>query len=539
MIELESSYTFIFSTLISFLVFFLGIFVYTSNPKKIINLTFFGLTATIVGWAASIIFVFNIHNEVISFLSARLAFAFSTWVAFFLYYFTYHFPMKNKNYHPPLRWILVGTITVFIFSSFTPYVLEDIQMTAVGQTNKYGDGYFVFALYFVGFIAASFYNLLSKRKHMNAIQKKQTNLILAGFFISSLSAFTTNFVLTRITESATVSQYGPLMVVFFVAFSAYAILRHRLFNIKIIAAELLTFVIWFVLFMQTILAETIEAAVINGSLFVFVLVFGMFLIRGVIKEVEQGEKMRILSSKLERTNKELEELDKVKSQFLSFATHQVKTPMTAIKGYACLIYYNVDKLSRSKIEQMAGKMKLSTDRTISLVNNLLDLKKVEEGRMQYNFEKASLADLARGVVDDLRLIAQEKGLYLVFETPAYNGEAEIDIQKVREVIQNLVENAIKYTDRGWVRVEVKKVEEDIVVSVRDSGRGVSAKVLPHLFREYERGSAVTTAIQGTGLGLFIAKQIITDHHGKIWAESAGEQKGSMFAIRLPMEQPKV
>jgi signal transduction histidine kinase len=82
------------------------------------------------------------------------------------------------------------------------------------------------------------------------------------------------------------------------------------------------------------------------------------------------------------------------------------------------------------------------------------------------------------------------------------------------------------------------MEADIVVSVRDSGRGVSAKVLPHLFREYERGSAVTTAIQGTGLGLFIAKQIITDHHGEIWVESAGEQKGSMFAIRLPMEQPK-
>ncbi|MFH1188749.1 MAG: ATP-binding protein [bacterium] len=316
---------------------------------------------------------------------------------------------------------------------------------------------------------------------------------------------------------------------------AYTIFKHHLFNIKVIAAEMLTFIIWFVLFIQTLLAKNIEGVIINGSLLIFVIIFGIFLIRGVIHEIEQREKFEVLNKKLGKANERLQELDQMKSRFLSFASHQVKTPMTAIKGYACLIYYNVDRLPKTKVKQMAGKIKLATDRTISLVNNLLDLRKIEEGRMQYNFEAVSFAQVVRDVVEELRSIAQEKGLYFVFEAPAFEGEAQIDIQKMREVLQNLVENAIKYTDKGWVRLSVKQGGDmDIVFSVKDSGRGISVNVLPQLFKEYERGSAVETAIQGSGLGLFIAKQIVVDHGGKIWAESAGDQKGSAFFVQLPL-----
>jgi signal transduction histidine kinase len=122
----------------------------------------------------------------------------------------------------------------------------------------------------------------------------------------------------------------------------------------------------------------------------------------------------------------------------------------------------------------------------------------------------------------------------VFECPKTSPEKIIlkaDEQKLRQVIQNLIENAIKYTDKGFVKVELKEDKDSVLISVIDSGRGISKELLPNLFKQFSRDSSVKK-IQGTGLGLYIAREIIKDHHGKIWAESEGEGKGAMFCVRM-------
>ena len=299
-----------------------------------------------------------------------------------------------------------------------------------------------------------------------------------------------------------------------------------LFDIKIIVTELLTFTIWVFLLMRVLLAETWRAGIIDGSLFVFVIIFGILLIRSVIKEVEQREKLEVL-------NKKLEELNRLKSEFLSFASHQVKAPMTIVKGFAQLIYEGAYGAIPDKVKETSKKIINSANKMIALVENLLDLRKIEEGKMEFNFTEVEINKLVSGTIEELRPMAQDKNLDLTFTGLANEIKIKADSQKLSQVFQNFIDNAIKYTDEGWVKVKVEEKGNSVLISVSDSGRGLSRELRPHLFEQFSRDSEMAKEIQGTGLGLYIAKQIVEAHHGKIWAESEGEGKGTTFYVEMP------
>lgn len=156
--------------------------------------------------------------------------------------------------------------------------------------------------------------------------------------------------------------------------------------------------------------------------------------------------------------------------------------------------------------------------------------------MEYKFNEINVTELVKNIIGELKLMAQEKKLDLTFEAPKPSfKEVKIkaDEQKIRQVIQNLVENAIKYTDKGFVKVELKEKPDSVLITVTDSGRGISQELLPNLFQQFSRDSSAKK-IQGTGLGLYIAKEIINAHHGRIWAESEGSGKGATFYVELPV-----
>ncbi|HDH31192.1 MAG TPA: HAMP domain-containing histidine kinase, partial [Candidatus Wolfebacteria bacterium] len=188
----------------------------------------------------------------------------------------------------------------------------------------------------------------------------------------------------------------------------------------------------------------------------------------------------------------------------------------------------------------------AVDRLVDLVNNILNLGRIESGRMEYNFEEINFVDMVSEVVDELKLIADEKKLDLLFdvevkETPkgtsagsVPTGQVKIkaDPQKLRQVIQNLIDNAIKYTPDGFVKVAITSEKDSVLFSVVDTGVGILPEFLPNLFQKFVRETAPGQRIQGTGLGLYIAKEIIKAHGGEIWAESEGRGFGSQFFVRL-------
>jgi signal transduction histidine kinase len=210
--------------------------------------------------------------------------------------------------------------------------------------------------------------------------------------------------------------------------------------------------------------------------------------------------------------------------------------MAVIKGYATLIGDGtLAGVPTDKIVEIAKKIGAAASRTLSMVNNLLDMRKIEEGRMSYVFEQLNVVPPIRTIVTDLETIAKDKGLALTFEASKEEVILNMDIQKFTQVIQNLIDNSVKYTDAGWVKVSVGESDGKVLFAVSDSGRGISKDFAAKMFSQFARDPALAQDTKGTGLGLFIAKQIVEAHGGRIWAFSEGEGSGSTFSVEIPAE----
>ena len=281
---------------------------------------------------------------------------------------------------------------------------------------------------------------------------------------------------------------------------------------------------------------TVAAGAIFGSLWGVVIVsiastigaglsfiIARYLARDIVSQwVKRNEKF-----------KKLDELSHFKSELLSLASHQIRSPLAAIKGFISLIITGSYGEVSDRIKETLGKVQKSADELIGLINTLLDVRKVEEGKMEYVFARTDLNKIVTDVVDLLRSLAETKKLEFTFVSPGKEIPVNADAEKLKQVIQNLTDNAIKYTPSGFVKVELKEEGGMATVSVSDSGLGVPSDLIPYLFEEFVRDERVKKEIRGTGLGLYIARKITEAHGGKMSAESPGEGKGSTFRVVVP------
>ena len=236
---------------------------------------------------------------------------------------------------------------------------------------------------------------------------------------------------------------------------------------------------------------------------------------------------------LKKAKEELEQLNHFKTHLLALTSHQLKTPLGIIRGYSVLLREGFYGELSTKQKEVLAKMEFAAEDLVNLVDNVIDLRKVEEGRIEYQMNRLDFARVARQAGDELGHMASSKGLNLSFEGPDHEIFVNGDAQKLRHVIQNLVDNAVKYTDAGSVKVKVEEQGDQVIFSVADSGVGIPQDVMPFLFQEFVRDERVKQSIRGSGLGLFVAKTFIDAHKGKIWAESEGERKGSTFKFSIP------
>ncbi len=431
--------------------------------------------------------------------------------------------------------VSLGALSLFISSYLEGFIAKKYEKIYLGGAfvGESGFGLIIYTLVFLTAVVFILYKLFfAWQEEINKEIKTGLLYVFYGALATLTISFLTSFVFP-LFHVFTLSGLDSIGFLIFLSFIAYATTKHHLFNIKVIATELLTFAIWVFLLVQVILADSLRGRFISGALLFLVIIFGIFLIRSVIKEVEQRNRLEDLTKELQTANEKLKELDRLKSEFISIVSHQVRTPMTVIKGFASLIESDAGKLSIEKVQDMARKIKLATDRTVVLATNLLDMRRIEEGRMEYTFEEMKFSEFVENVVAELQLIAQGKKLEFTYEGPGREVIVHADPSKLRQVIYNLVENALKYTYEGWVKVRVTVDGDSVLFGVTDSGRGISPEALPNLFKEFSRDAA-SKSIQGTGLGLFIAKQIVLAHTGEVWAESEGIGKGAGFFVRLPL-----
>jgi signal transduction histidine kinase len=187
------------------------------------------------------------------------------------------------------------------------------------------------------------------------------------------------------------------------------------------------------------------------------------------------------------------------------------------------------------VKDAISKIYASTNDLVVLVGDYLDVSRIEQGRMQYDFSTFDLRELAGTVVTELRPNIEKAKLQLDFDYDQ-SGEFRVnaDQGKIKQVVSNLIDNSVKYTPKGSIHIWIShNAPKKVLLSISDTGVGIHPDVLPRLFEKFTRApDASKTNIMGTGLGLYVAKKMVEAHHGRIWAESAGPGKGSSFFIEL-------
>ncbi len=245
------------------------------------------------------------------------------------------------------------------------------------------------------------------------------------------------------------------------------------------------------------------------------------------------EKLRVTNEQLEVSNDRLTELDRQKTEFVSFASHQLRSPLTSIKGYASLILEGDYGEITDDLKKAAQIIFDSSKTLATVVDDYLNVSRIELGQMKYEFAQIDLKALVQTVIDEQKPNVEKAGLKLNFNAESGSYAVNADKEKLKQVISNIIDNSVKYTPMGEITVGVKNVKNNVQVSVTDTGIGIPKDVIPKLFAKFSRAKdANKTNIRGTGLGLFIAKEIVTAHEGKIWVESDGEGKGSQFYIEI-------
>lgn len=232
-----------------------------------------------------------------------------------------------------------------------------------------------------------------------------------------------------------------------------------------------------------------------------------------------------------------EQLESMKADFISMAAHELRTPITSIKGYlSVFLSENKATLNQDQLG-LLNSIDQAVTQLISLVENLLSAAKIERGVLNVSFEVVDWPKFVKDTTLILLPRAKDKEIQLDFIPPT-NPIPQVKVDKIRitEVLSNLISNAINYTEpSGQIKVWTESNGSEIITHVQDTGKGIPPEAIPQLFNKFFRVTgALEGGTKGTGLGLYIAKSIIEMHHGKIWAASEGVGKGSTFNFSIPL-----
>ena len=241
-------------------------------------------------------------------------------------------------------------------------------------------------------------------------------------------------------------------------------------------------------------------------------------------------------------NAKLHQLDKLKDDFVSVASHELRTPMTAIRSYVWMALHRSDIPLSQKLERYLYRTLVSTERLINLVNDMLNLSRIEAGRIEITPKAFDILELVKEIVEEIKPKANEKKLQIVvMEHKLPNVFADLD--KVHEILLNLLGNSLKFTYPGGnITIDFFTDGNTVETSVKDNGSGISADDLSKLFHKFSRLDNSYTAMSssgGTGLGLYISKSLVELMHGKIWVKSEGIDKGATFSFSLPIATEEV
>jgi len=360
--------------------------------------------------------------------------------------------------------------------------------------------------------------------------------LFSFFFIVFLAAYLAE---PGILNDSSLELYGMFGMPVFMLFMGILIVQSKTFRVTVIAPTALVIALTALTAAQFTYVQTTTGQILTGITVILVVISGLFLIRSVRKEIKQRVQLQLLTSQLEEANLRLQALDKQKSEFVSIASHQLRSPLTAMRGYASLLMENNFGDIPTKAREPLERIETSARQMALVIEDYLNISRIESGNMKYEKADFNLRDEVERICDDIRPAALKQGLVLLFRTNLTStGIVNADVGKTVQIAHNLINNAIKYTKKGTITVLVRDdvKSKKIFLAVTDTGIGLSQATINILFQKFSRAEdANTNNSTGTGLGLFVAQKMAGAMGGTVSEHSEGEGKGSRFTFTLPLE----
>ncbi len=511
-----------------------ALFLYSGNQKSTVTRAWFLVSGSIAFWGLSLYGVTSAEVEAHALLWQYALDVSAIFIPVLYFNFVSEFlRVENKDFRN------VSVILAFIlaFFSFSGLFKTGVAIRYGIYWIVPGSGYILFPIFFILYTIFSLY-LMVQAYHRNqgdTLYRAQIrNTFIAGLI--GFSGGLTNF----FPQVFDIYPFGNYFVILYIFFMTYGVLRYKLLSTRIVAAQFFSGALVLVfLFNLLIRPESLTDWLIKFILFVLVLFFSILLVRGVYKEVQQRQHIESLAKELEKANALLEsandrlkELDKLKSEFVSMATHQIRGPITAIKGYTSMILEGDYGPVPPPVKETVKTILESSSSLDGIVQDFLDISRIEQGRMKYEFSDVDISKLVADVLTELKPNIEAKNLSLTLAIES-GITIRADKGKLQQVIENIVDNSLKYTPKGGLTVRVQHTDKTVRIAVTDTGVGIKPEALPKLFQKFSRAEDASKAnLLGTGLGLYVARQLIEAQGGTIRAESEGEGKGATFTVEL-------
>lgn len=687
----------------------LGVISYNKNPRSATHRLLTLLTVIFALWGIANYFSLNSATKEDTLFWIRAVMFITAPMGPILYLFVRAFPHAELSINKLFLRVLIGLILLVQVLSFTPILFSDVIIANGSITPVPGQGIALYALLLIGAPLLGFVELIKKYRNTSGLERLQLKYLILGITETFVLLIITNFVAVVLFHYSGFVIFGPIFSLILVGFISYAIIRHRLLEIRLIIARsvlytLLIFVIAVLYTLGIFLLSSyifgerinIEQEISHVLLALFVsftfvplrnfienrtnrlfykgnydqhdLVYqltriiasnialedvttrtlqkllstlrighGAFLIlkknrqfeifskgkavgdydKRILKTLNSVKKMAIFDEEqnkkvkslmranniaivlplferdekvgilllgdkktgqiysqrdigvleifgpaisvaiqnaksyeaiknfnitlkkevqsatkdLKSANEKLKELGKQKDDFMAIASHELKTPVTSIKLYTQLLHQKFKKLNDTKSAESVAKMDMQLNKLISLINDLLDVTKIEEGKLQFNFKKFNINKLINEITEEMQLTTKHR----IEKDLGSGGDVYADQERIGQVLTNFISNAIKYSpDANKIIIKTTNGNK-LTVSIQDFGMGLTASEQKKVFERFNRaGQEGKGGMPGLGLGLYISKEIVKRHNGEIWVESK-KGKGSTFSFSLPIK----
>lgn len=529
--------------LIDSLSIILVVIVFWGSANRNLRRWFGAMSLFILIWVNTSFLGFTAHNTEISATWYRIngAAVLLFFLTFYYFFVITFLGIKSRNKFLEYT-ILCGSLVLSLITLLTKSVVSYSVVNDWGAEIRFGTASIYYNLYTLFWVMTILYYGIRYYFLLSMKEKIKVRYLFIGILSFILANVVFNIILPSVLNTAKYQLFGDFSFIVFLLFVALAIVRQQLFGIRVIITTVFVVIINVFLALDAlILTNDRFIQLFKGLIFILTVALGYSLIRSVQREVKAKEKLSILSTDLEKANRHLQQLDKTKSEFLSIASHQLRTPISGIKGYLSMILEGDFGKMDNKPKEILQQIYDNTERLNGLINDFLDVSRIERGKLIMERQETDITEMVQSIVTNFQPVTAERNLKFTFTPPKTPlPKLSVDPNKLRQVFLNLIDNAIKYTPKGEVNVALEARGNAVHFEVKDTGVGLEPGSADKLFRPFVRAAdASKTNTTGSGLGLYVARKIIQYHGGSISAESPGKGKGTTFTVEIPFDQAHI